>query len=334
MKFLIVSDLSIYALAHSYIRALKKEGHEVEVFDIKKAVSQHIQFGSIGNKINTFWPVHAWLRKANRQLAVKFQQCSPDIVIVFGNAPVLYGTLAFFRSISKSKLVLYWPDTLINLEQQHINAAGLYDVVASYSAVTMPVFERIGFHRTLWLPFAGDIDFLAGSDTGSEEYICDLSFAGAWRPEREKAISRIIDFFPSIKFFVRGNYWKKNCKDERIIKNLSSQSLFGKEFGDFFRSSRINLNVIDDTNYPAANMRFFEVPASGALQLSSSCPEMGTIFQNQEHILYFHSEKEMAEQIRFVLDNPDKAAEIRKNAFQFVQNQHTYSKRVEELIKN
>ena len=332
MKILIVSDFSIYALANSYVRAFEQLGHEIKGFDVKSKVESHVRLGKIGSKLNLFWPVHAWQRKANRELAILFKDFQPDKVIVFGNAPVLFGTLAFFRSVSSAELILYWPDTLVNLEQYQINAARLYHKLATYSKATISVFEKIGFEKVEWLPFAGDILFLEGKECSKGQFDYDISFAGGWRPEREKAITAILDNFPGIKLFVRGTEWMKNCKDERIKKCFNPQSLYGKDFGNFFRTSAINLNVIDDTNYPAANMRFFEVSASGALQLCSSCPEMEDVFKHGEHVFYFKDQQEMLQNIHYILNNPANAMAVRNNAFQLITRQHSYTNRAGQLL--
>jgi spore maturation protein CgeB len=90
--------------------------------------------------------------------------------------------------------------------------------------------------------------------------------------------------------------------------------------------------VIDDTNYPAANMRFFEIPAAGGLQLSSACPEMAHIFKNKENILYFSDVKELIAQIDFVMKNPDDSKYIREQSHQFVKKHHSYQNRLIKLF--
>ncbi len=331
MKILIVSDSSIYAVAHSFTAALKRMGHEVESFDPYKAIAKYVRLNKAGKILHTFVPVEAWTRKGNRELAVFFQKYRPDKVMVFGNAPVLFGTLAFMKSISESQIILFWPDTLMNLGQDQLNNSRLYDLLATYSSNSIEVFKKLGYRNVKWLPFAGDSDFLGGANK-STEFLYDISFAGGWRPEREKTITAILDAFPSIKFSVAGTEWGKNCKDKRILKNFRHKPLYGKAFGDFLRQSRISLNVIDNTNYPAANMRFFEIPAAGGLQLCSACPEQAGIFKDRETILYFNNDKEAIEQVKFVFANEQAAAAIRAKSYELIQQAHTYESRLKEIF--
>ena len=332
MKILIVTDSTAFALGNCFIRAGKKLGHEISTFDLSAMERNYVKFGKPGLKIHTFWPVEAWQRKANRELIIAYRNLMPDIIMVVGNIPVLFGTLAFFKSLEKGKTVLYWPDTLLNLTSFQKDGASLYDLVATYSSTSMRPFNLIGYEKTHFMPFAGDNEFL-GDAVFSDHFDYDLSFAGGYRPEREAALAAVAATFPDLKILIKGTDWERFCKNKLLRKSCNPKPIYGKDFGDFIRRSRINLNVIDDTNYPAANMRFFEIPAAGGLQLSSVCPEMESAFTDRKEILYFTSYEHMIEQIRWVLKHPDEAGHIRKAANAKIRKEHTYIIRMESLIK-
>lgn len=332
-KVLVISDSSVYAIGHSFIRAIHKMNFDVELFDLGKQIEKYTLGGKIGRKIHTFWPVDAWSRKGNRDLAVFIQNYMPDYVIVSGNVPILYGTLAFVKSILPyCKIILYWPDTLLNLQQTQLNCATLYDLVASYSSTSLSEFSKIGFRNTLWLPFAGDIEFL-GEKRENKKFECDISFIGGWRPEREKAMLEILNNFEDIKIKIQGLIWDKQAKDSKIKSIINSKPLFGSKFGDFLMDSRINLNIIDDTNFPAANMRFFEIPSVGGLQLSSSCPEMEEIFIHNKHLFYYNHSDGLCEQIDYILKHEKEMIQIRSNALELIKSNHTYTHRMAQLLK-
>jgi len=331
-RILVVSDSSVYALGHSFIRALKKTEYQVELFDLSKRINNYTLGGWIGKKVNTFWPVEAWTRKGNRDLAVFIQNYKPDYVIVSGNVPILFGTLAFVKSILPGcKIILYWPDTLLNLQQTQFNAAPLYDLVASYSSTSLNEFMKLGYRETIWLPFAGDTEFL-GEPSLNTEYECDISFIGGWRPERERAMIEILNNFKDIVIKIQGPGWDRYGKDPKIKSIANANPLYGSKFGDFLKTSRINLNIIDDTNFPAANMRFFEIPTVGGLQLSSSCPEMEDIFIHKQHIFYFKNLDNLCQQISYILSNDKEINVIRKNAFELIKLEHTYFHRITQLL--
>ncbi len=338
LSILIITDTAQHAIGNSFHRALSDIGHQTEMFDLRQSVTQHVKGGKIGHVIHTFWPVEAWIKKGNRALAVYLQRLRPDIIIVSGNVPLVYGALALAKSVLPDvKTVFFWPDPLINLETSLSACVPFYDVVATYSKATIPIFRQMGFKQAVWFPFAGDIAFLGGHDneynrTGHYEY--DISFIGGWRPEREKALTVIQQHFPALKMAVLGQSWTSQCKNPKLKPYIKPTELVGAGYGDFLKKSRMNLNVMDDNNYPAANMRFFEVPAVGGLQISSHCPEQENIFQHRKHILYFKDENDLCDQIEFVNNNPESAARIRREASTLVKNDHTYLHRFKELLAN
>lgn len=334
MKVLIVTDTNEYAIGHSFARALEQDNHEAVMFDLFKAIDKHIRLGKVGKTIHTFWPVETWIRKGNRELAIFAQKIRPDHIIVSGNAPILYGTIGFWKSIfPEIKITLFWPDMLTNLQTLQINSALLYDQIASYSKATLPIFQSLGFKKTIWMPFAGDTKLLGTpTRTFNENFKYDISFIGGWRPERERALMEIIKSFPNLKISIRGHYWARDAKSKDINKIISSEPLYGLAYGDFIRSSRINLNVIDDTNYPAANMRFFELPAAGGLQLCSYCPEQADIFLEGEHIFYFKNETELCTQIENIIKNQDYAERVRHNGYNHIISGHTYASRLHSIL--
>lgn len=327
-KILIIGSNSGYAIEQAFARSFKVIGDEVETFDIKAATEKHVKLGFLGKKVNMFLGVDAWQRKANRELSIRALNFKPDIIISGGSNPVFFSTFAFLKTILHStKIYLYWPDTLNNLTQNQLNSATLFDGVATYSSASIPVFKQMGFKNVFWMAFAAENIYL-GDAKFHNNYTYDLSFIGMWRPEREAIISKILDNFPHFRLLVKGHYWKEQCKDKRILKVFQPNAAYGKDFANLLIQSKINLNVIDDTNYPAANMRFFETSAVGGLQLCSSCPEQENIFKDREHILYFSDEKSLIDQINYILNNPEKADAIRKKAYDLVQKEHKYTHRV------
>jgi spore maturation protein CgeB len=332
-KVLIISDSSIYALGNSFIRALNNLEFHVELFDLGKQISNYTLGGKIGRKINTFWPVETWERKGNRDLAIYVQNFKPEFIIVSGNAPMHYGTIAFVKSIlPRCKVILFWPDTLLNLQQSQFNCAPLYDLVASYSSTSLNEFKKIGYRETMWLPFAGDLEFLGAKDQ-KDVFDSDITFIGGWRPERERAMVEIHNNFKGIEIKIQGPLWEKYAKDSSIKSISTSKPIYGIKYGDMLRSSRINLNIIDDTNFPAANMRFFEIPAVGGLQLSSACPEMEEIFIHHKHLFYYKQLDDLCEQITYILEHEMEMEKVRTNGIELIQSNHTYIHRMKQLIK-
>lgn len=334
-RIIVITSENSYAVGNLFVGALKSLGHEVERFDLFKALAAYEKGGWVGKKVNRFWPVEAWTRKANRELAVFIQRFKPDYILISGDNPVQVGALAFARSILPNlKVILFWPDTLVNLSFSITQLSPVIDTLASYSSTAIEQFKLMGFRHCIWMPFAGDVAFLGDESQKvlPGHYAYDCSFVGGWRPEREMVLERISTSMPDISLRIIGPLWSKNVRNKQLIKYIEDTPRYGKEFGAFIRSSRINLNIIDDTNYPAANMRFFEIPAAGGLQLSSACPEMEKVFIAEEHIFYYSHPDAVADKIRYILSNPEMADRVRLQGHHYVRDHHTYSDRMKSIV--
>jgi spore maturation protein CgeB len=332
-RVLIAGETGNHCLEMSYYKAFSDAGYEVQLYDTKSAVKNSVRGGRWGYQVHRFFPVEAWIRKANKSFCefVKFFQ--PDILIVFTGAEILPGSFAYIKSILPIRIVWYWADPLPNLSRYIFQSLVLTDLVASYSKSSLPVFSQMGAKKTCWLPFAADEEAHFGKARKQENYQFDVSFIGSWRPEREEVLKVIYENFPGFKFKISGPYWER-CKFKPIRKIASSKPIYGKLFTEVVQQTFLSLNVMDTTNYPSANMRFFEILAAGGLELSSDAPEMRSQFIDGQHLLYFESTERLIKVIQNALDNKEKMEYIKSKGQQLLRSEHLYSARITELLKN
>jgi spore maturation protein CgeB len=116
------------------------------------------------------------------------------------------------------------------------------------------------------------------------------------------------------------------------MRAWQQRAVRGPEYAQAVRASKVNLNIIDPTNYPAANMRFFEIPAAGGLQLSSSCPEMESEFQHGEHVFYYKGPSEAQAIIRRLLSDDMLRNKVAEAGHQKVLARHTYTQRAQQIL--
>src|SRR5262245_2720225 len=103
-------------LLGSYGRALRSLGVRVTYWDFMRALDAHVRLGRIGSIFSSFVPVEPWITKGNRDLIHRVLDDSPSLVLFGGAMPVRAGALAQIKmSRPDTKLVLLWPDTLLNL---------------------------------------------------------------------------------------------------------------------------------------------------------------------------------------------------------------------------
>jgi spore maturation protein CgeB len=135
------------------------------------------------------------------------------------------------------------------------------------------------------------------------------------------------------KMKIWGPDWGLRCRNNSpIMKAWQKRPLRGREFAKAVASSKVNLNIIDRTNYPAANMRFFEIPCAGGLQVCSPCPEMELEFKHGETTFYYRDGSELTGQIRDLLDDSELRGKVKQAAHRKVMEKHTYLHRAKQIL--
>lgn len=335
-KIMLVGRFNPGALECSYEGAFREIGCTVGSFDIAAKVKRHCRLGAAGSFFNKFVPVEPWVRKANREMVLYAGEFQPDVIVIFGQNPVRSGALAQIRAMYNVRMVYIWPDTLVNLNELLITSLPLYDLVATYSKASVSQFERLGACCVKWIPLGGDPQQHSVNPIRTESdgaFDADISFIGRWRPEREQALTTILSKSQGLRVKIWGPDWGRRCRsNQAILQAWQKRSLYGSEFARAILASKINLNVIDPTNYPAANMRFFEIPCAGGVQLCSPCPEMEAEFKHEETIFYYQDVNELPGLVHRLLSHHELRQSVARAAHEKVLKEHTYAHRARKIL--
>ncbi len=337
-KVLLVGYFGPGALECSYAAAFRDLGCDVSCFNIADTVQRYCRGSKLGRLFNRFVPVEPWIRKANRELVLMAREFGPDLLIVFGQNPVRAGVLAQIRSMFPVQMAYIWPDTLINLSEASIACLPLYDLVATYGRGTVEPFHQLGALNVMWVPLAGDPhlveDLSSLPENKRRTFRADISFIGQWRPEREEVMQVVLDNFGDKSVKIWGLDWGRRCRGKtNILKAWQGRALYDKEYHAVLAESHISLNIIDDTNYPAANMRLFEIPMASGVQVCSPCPEMEDEFKHGETIFYYHTLHELVDLLRNLLANDPLCQQVARHAYELVTHRHTYRHRAQKIIE-
>lgn len=335
---MLLADLRDAGLLGSYCRAFRKLGCRAEIWDFEAARAGHARLGRLGAFAQGLVIVEPWLKRANRDLVIAVRERNPDILCVGGAARVTAGALAQIRaSVPSTKLVLFWPDPLQNLEIVNVQALPLYDLVATYSESSVAPLRRLGAPRVEWVPFGADTELCepaAGVHVAGEAaFACDVGFIGNFRPEREQAVIALRQAGIHVRVWGTDD-WRKRAKDKRAVSDYwEGRPLFGPEFAAASRACKLALNVIDRTNYPGANMRFFETLACGGALLTSACPELAEAFPDRVAAFYFDSTEHLVARARELLPSDATRRAVAKEGHRRVLDGHTYVARGERILQ-
>jgi spore maturation protein CgeB len=330
-KILIAGETTNHCLEMSYYEAFTALGHDVKLYNTKEAIQKYVKPGKWAYSLHQFFPVEAWIRKANKDFCTVALSFKPDILMLFTGAEILPGSFAFLKSILPVRIVWYWADPLPNLTRYIQSSLPLADLIFSYSKSSLRPFEAMGAIRTGWIPFAGDLSAHFVQATEKTEYTWDISFIGSWRPERERALQIIHQNFPTLRIRISGPYWRR-CTYKPLKKIASGKPFYGKDFSEIVSRSFLSLNVIDETNYPAVNMRYFEILAAGGAEICSAAPEMEDLFKDRQQILYFSGKEQLISQIQYAFANKEKIEKMRLAAQELLMRENLYKHRALAIL--
>lgn len=332
---LVVGGFGPGRLETSYRSAFASVGCPTSCFDVEEHVGRYCRFGPAGRLLNQFFPVEAWSRKANRDLVVAAGQLRPAVLVVVGQQPLRAGTLAQIAA-SGTKLVLVWVDALLNLSSEIAATLPVYDLVLSYGKAWVEALSKLGAGRVRWLPLAADPTLHGPGAAGPDDdgaYGCDVCFVGNWRAEREAAL-RVVGSMEGVSLRIWGGRdWQRHTRDKAVIPRAwQGRPAIGADFCKAVARAKVSLNLIDATNYPSANMRFFEIPCAGGLQVCSACPEMEDEFRHGETVFYYRVPEELPGLIRTLLDDQQLRGRVACEARSKVLATHTYAHRAQEIL--
>lgn len=326
-------------LAHhlpaTYAHAFEELGWQASSFDLDAAVRANTRLGPVGARFNDYVPVEAWVRKANREFLLKALREKPDLVLVVGHASTRVGALSqLLAAMPDTKLVLVWPDTLLNLGRDELECLPLYDLVASYGRNSRGPLERLGARRTAWVPLAADpyLHNPAVLDKATQtQWKSEVLFVGSHRAERERSILALEDAGFRVTVW-GGAPWRKNAKvPGRVASYWRGRELHGQELATASSCATVCVNLIDPTNFPAANMRFFENFLFDVATVNTACPEMVDIFRHEEHTLYAADDTELVASVRRLFADETLRRRIARAGRDLVLAEHTYVQRARQI---
>jgi hypothetical protein len=335
-RVMLVARRDESGLLGSYGRAMEHMGVDVRYWDLEGAIDRSVRLGVLGRRLNSSIPIPAWQARANRAFVVAARTEDPDAIFIACTARVEAGALAQVKaSVEGVRLALVWPDPMQNLAPFTIAALPIYDVVATYSERSIDSFRRLGAADVRWVPFAADTFLFGTISTPMEErqpFACDVVFVGNRRPERERAILALLDAGVNVKVWGENTWVKDAIAPARARRYWQGRPAYGADFVKATVSARLALNVIDDTNYPAANMRFFENLACRAPSLVSPCPEMEGLFPDGAGVAYFRNDVELVTRAKSLLADELERERMAEDGYRRVLAGHTYTDRASDIL--
>ncbi len=209
--------------------------------------------------------------------------------------------------------VCFHPDTYAFTERR-IRWSSVFDYAAVFHPGYEERFKRAGHPGAFLLPHAVRREFFEGPELQREFEIGWVGqTTGEFYAQRARWLPRLAKEF-------RTNDW--------------SRKYLVEEVANVYRRSRIVVNIGRDDFPQDANLRVFEVLASGALLLTSLPTELTKLgFQEGVHFIGYHDPADLSGLIRKYLGDESARSQIADTARTLVLAEHTYDRRVDHLLE-
>jgi len=129
---------------------------------------------------------------------------------------------------------------------------------------------------------------------------------------------------------------KKGIKVETFGLGWSNGELSEKEMVELYSKSRINLGfgwILHSRKAQCLKGRDFEVPMSGGLYLTSYNPELESCYKIGKEIVCYKNEQDCIDKIRYLLNNPKEAENIRQAGRQRAVREHSWKSRFQQIFR-
>ena len=299
MRLLIVGSDKIYAIENFYVKYLREAEINVSHFSAQSLFYDYYQ-KSILNKLIFKSGMSNILERINEQFKLAVSAYKPDIIWVFKGMEIFPQSLKWAKD-KNIKLVNYNPDNPFlfsgkgsgndNLK----NAIALYDLHLTYNLEVKEKMEAGYKIPTQILPFGFDVSddlFEACCAVGEVNRACFLGNPDSFRGKFLQQLAEA-----GIKIDVYGNNWKKFVQHENVNVFMP---VYGDELWMVLRKYRVQINLMRPHNPDSHNMRSFEVPGIGGIQLAPDTPDHRKYFDPGTEIFLYSNVAECARQILFL----------------------------------
>jgi spore maturation protein CgeB len=337
----IKNSLLIGSIGWFWERSLKKLGHQVEVF-IENKRERLDKLEAVNPKcyrwvraVKAHLPPYHFLEKKliNQQLLKKVIEFRPEIILVTEGSNILPETLQKIKRKIKTKLVLrLGADPFIFGMEGIIRNLSGYDFIFTHLDLSSSL-QRAGAKRILYYSLRADPTFHRQVELSSEEkkkLESDVCFVGLYYPERERILKEVAELKVNFKFW--GSNWHPNNTSSVLYQHYQGEA-WGEKMVKIYNATRIALNIDYLTYRYGGNMRLFEIPACGALEIVNRKEKISNFFKPDEEIVLFENIDDLKEKILYYLKNEEKRRKIAQQGQARVYQDHTYEQGLRYIIE-
>ena len=332
MKIVIVGSEKTNTLEFFLTEGMRKCGVNPLSFPARDMAAEKLE-GSLINKVQQRLFPSKFYARVNRDLRSFVRENQPDVVLVFKGMELMPSTIKKLKSHCKL-LAIYNPDHPYIYSDRGSGNAWMSASVSDYDlffTYTEEIKEQLASNdvRAEVVPFGyylPDEWKQKVLDEKEEKKICFLGNGDERRTQTLNELSR-----SGIPLVVYGNNWEYGLDDQIDLKS----NAYDLDFWRVMRKYRGQINIMRDHNLNSHNMRTFDIPAIGGIQIAPDTPDHQKFFTENKEILLYRDMDELRSQCERVLDMTESdAKDFRFNAMErSVNSGYSYDQRAEDMLE-
>jgi spore maturation protein CgeB len=316
MKILMVGSDQVWSIERIYYKWLVDCKQEVELFAAQNDFYAYYQ-RSLLNKLIYRAGLSGIIPRINDRLREAVTRFRPDVVFVFKGMEVQPATLKWVKQ-QGIFLVNFNPDNPFVFSgagsgNSRVTAGiPLYDLHFTYNLEIKARLEREYRTATAWLPFGFEVSDELYERCLLQPEVLRVCFLGNPDDGRVGLIRELLD--RGIGIDVYGHHWDKFIHHDNLRIH---GAVYGDDFWLTLHRYRVQLNLMRPHNPRSHNMRTFEIPGIGGIQLAPDNAEHRIFFEDGREAFLYGDVAGCAALAQKIIDFPSaEAAAIRRRARQ------------------
>jgi len=283
----------------------------------------------------------AAVKEFNGALLRDAHRSRPDLLLVFKGPFVLAETL---RTIGKMGIARYcfYPDISFWEHGPYLpEALPCYDCIFTTKSFGPRDLETLlGIRNACYVPHAYDSDVHRPRIPQPRDhglYDCDVSFIGAWSPEKAQILEAFVERRPNIRLKIWGDFWKNLAPTSCLRPLTAFHGVLGPAYAMAISCSKINLGLLRERMGKASSgdqitSRTFHIPACGGLLLHQRTRDLLDIFTEDENCVCFQDADELVAKVDMLLADYQRREAIARRGREFVESGHSWDHRARAIL--
>jgi spore maturation protein CgeB len=316
------------------VDSLGNIGCTVELFHNRKSVAGLVASAEKALEKATDLIIREPERRIEARLLRRIAEFAPDVILVVLGNQLSPKTMARIRQQSDARIVCWCQDQMTTLGRQFLLGSG-YDAVFVKDRYLLDLFSQmIRSTKFYYLPEACNPRMhrpVNISPRDREIYGCDVMIAGTLYYYRQEILLRLIQQLIDLDLKIWGS--KPEWLLDRLPGRYMGRHVHGDDKVRAALCAKICLNTLHYGEVNGLNCRAFELAGCGGFQMLTRVSALAEHFEPEVEVVTFGSVDELAEKVAYYLRNPEAASDIAARGRLRAHRDHTYDRRLDELLR-